>query len=100
MRTLLSFVFILFILFISLSAANAHWIKYTEKIVSSAGDLLTDAAERETKLSNGEEYRDGLIDSYNCLINPGYPSGYTQITENTGSGCTLCKITLKISTTE
>jgi hypothetical protein len=82
-RALLPFVFILFI---SLPTANVDWIKYTEKTVSSAGDLLTDAAEGETKLSNDEKYRDGLIDNYDCFMNPEYPSDYIQITENTGSG--------------
>lgn len=76
---------LVFILFLSLPAANADWILYPVETETSAGDLLADTTEGEINLGNDGEYRDGLIDNYDYFINPGYPSGYIQTAGNTGS---------------
>jgi hypothetical protein len=76
---------LVFILFLSLPAANACWILHSEETEPSSGDLLADTKEGEINLNNDGEYRDGLIDNFDNFINPGYPSGEIQTAVNTGS---------------
>jgi len=77
---------LVFILFLSLPAANTDWVLYPEKTEPSAGDLLVDTTEGEINLGNDGEYRDGLIDNYDYFINPGYPSSEIRTARNTRSG--------------
>lgn len=75
---------LVFILFVSLPAANTDWIKYMERSEPSAGDQLMGTTEGEIKLDNSGKYRDGLIDNFDYFINPGYPSGHIRYSGKRG----------------